>query len=74
MMMYGTEQRRLNDENHRPDVRALPPVAKHLHRRDEPVPPAHRPHARADEEQGQGDDKREDEAIKPNVTTPFANA
>ena len=37
---------------------ALPAIAEHLHRRDEPVPLAERPHARADEEQRQRNHQR----------------
>ena len=53
----GDQQRRLHYENHRADMPALPSISKHLHRGHEPMTPAERPHASADEEEGQGDDE-----------------
>ncbi len=52
------EQRGLHGKDERADVAAFPAVAIHLHRGDEAMLLAERPHARADEEQGEGNDER----------------
>ena len=70
----GHEQRRLHGEDHRADVAALPAIAEHLHRRDEAVTFAERPHARPDEEQRQRNHNADDDAISRNVTMPLVNA
>ena len=54
----GNEQHRLDDEDQRADVRAFPPVAEHLDRRDESVAASERPQPGAEHKKSERDDER----------------